>query len=73
MAAYRRVYDSRLQQADCQEPGSAPEPYARQSSMGNLYLYLFARAKPTMHYKQYSPGGLPAGSMSLMAEKFKFL
>ena len=27
MAAYRRVYDS--QQADCQEPGSVPEPYAR--------------------------------------------
>ena len=29
MAAYRRVYDSRNLQADCQEPGSAPEPYAR--------------------------------------------
>ena len=28
-AAYRRVYDSRDLQADCQEPGSAPEPYAR--------------------------------------------
>jgi len=41
MAAYRRVYDSRHLQADCQEPGSAPEPYARQSSMG--YLYLFYR------------------------------
>ena len=27
MAAYRRVYDSRHQQADCQEPESAPEPY----------------------------------------------
>jgi len=27
MAAYRRVYDSRHLQADCQEPGSAPEPY----------------------------------------------
>jgi len=30
--------DSRHLQADCQEPGSAPEPYARQSSMGYLYL-----------------------------------
>ena len=31
----RRVYDSRHLQADCQEPGSAPEPiYAQQSSMG---------------------------------------
>jgi len=38
MAAYRRVYDSRHLQADCQEPGSAPEPYARQSSTGYLYL-----------------------------------
>ena len=28
MAAYRRVYDARHLQADCQEPGSAPEPYA---------------------------------------------
>jgi len=28
MAAYRRVYDSRHLQADCQEPGSAAEPYA---------------------------------------------
>ena len=39
MATYRRVYDSRHLQADCQEPGSAPEPYARQSSMGYLYLF----------------------------------
>ena len=29
MAAYRRVYDSRRLQADYQEPGSAPESYAR--------------------------------------------
>ena len=36
MAAYRRVYDSRHLQADCQEPGFAPEPYARQSSVGYL-------------------------------------
>jgi len=28
MAAYRRVYDSRHLQADCKEPGSAPEPSA---------------------------------------------
>jgi len=39
MSAYRRVYDSRHLQADCQEPGSAPEPYARQSTM--VYLCLF--------------------------------
>jgi len=41
MAAYRRVYDSRHLQADCQEPGSAPEPYARQSSMGWLPVRFF--------------------------------
>jgi len=40
MAAYRRVYDSRHLQADCQAPGSAPEPYARQSSMGYLYFFI---------------------------------
>jgi len=28
-------------QADCQEPGSASEPYARQSSMGYLYLFTY--------------------------------
>ena len=40
MAAYRRVYNSRYLQADYQEPGSAPESYAGQSSMGYLYLLL---------------------------------
>ena len=39
MAAYRRVYDSRYLQADCKELGSAPEPYAGQSSTGCLYLF----------------------------------
>jgi len=38
-STYRRVYESRHLQADCQEPGSAPEPYARQSSMVYLHLY----------------------------------
>jgi len=37
MAAYCRVYDSRHLQADCREPGSALEPYVRQSSMGYLF------------------------------------
>ena len=39
MAVYRRAYDSRHLQADCQEPGSAPEPYAGQSRIGYLYLF----------------------------------
>jgi len=38
-AAYRQVYDSRHLQADYQEPGSAPEPYVRQSSIGYLYFF----------------------------------
>ena len=42
MAAYRTVYESRHLQAECQEQGSAPEPYAQQSNMD----YLFA----TFHY-----------------------
>jgi len=40
MAVCRRVYDSRHLQADCQEPGSAPEPYVRHSSMGYLCLFI---------------------------------
>jgi len=39
MAAYRGVYDSRHLQADCQEPGSAAEPYALQWSIDYLYLF----------------------------------
>jgi len=41
MAAYHLVHDSRFLQTDCQEPASAPEPDARQSSIGYLYVYLF--------------------------------
>jgi len=39
MAAYHRVYDSHNPQADCQELGSAPEPYAlaMMTSMGYLF------------------------------------
>jgi len=42
MAAFRLVYDSRHLQSDCQERGSTPEPYARQSTMGYLYLFLYS-------------------------------
>jgi len=47
MEDYRWVYDSRHLQADCKESASAPEPYARQSSMGriSLPLYLNPRRK----------------------------
>ena len=40
MATSLRVYDSLHLQADCKEPGSALEPYARQSSMGYLFYLL---------------------------------
>ena len=46
MAAYRLVYDLSHLQADCQEPGSAPEPYTRQSSMG-LPLPFYYKNKNT--------------------------
>ena len=45
MAAQRRVYDSRHLQADCQEPGSAPEPYTRQSSMGYTFTFYYNYCK----------------------------
>ena len=41
LAAYHQVYDSCHLQADYQEPGSAPELYARQSSIGYLYFFYF--------------------------------
>jgi len=41
MAAYRRVYDSRHLQADCQEPGSATEPYAGGSRVWATFTFTF--------------------------------
>ena len=54
MAAYRRVYDSRQLQADCQEPGSAPEPYARLSSMGYLFYLEICFWATTLHIMLFS-------------------
>jgi len=52
MAAYSRVCDSRHLQADCKEPPiSAPESYARQSSMGYLYLFNAQFTPPARHDK----------------------
>ena len=54
MAAYCRVYDSLYLQADCQELGSATESYARQSSMGYLYLlYIFCNLLTVSSLKSY--------------------
>jgi len=56
MAAYRRVYDSRHLQDDCQETGSAPEPYARLASMGYLFKATIkhSAASQTHHYTKLS-------------------
>jgi len=51
MADYHRIYDSRHLQADCHEPGSAPEPYARQENMGYLYLALL-QITPGYNYQE---------------------
>jgi len=42
MAVYRRVYDSRHLQADCQEPGSVPEPTLG-SRVWATFTFLHAR------------------------------
>ena len=43
MAAYGRVYDSRHMQADCQEPGSAPEPYTLGNRVWATFTFLSLR------------------------------
>jgi len=48
MAAYRRVHDSRHLQADCQEPGLAPEPYMLGNRVWATFtLYRAIAAKST--------------------------
>jgi len=49
MVAYRRVYDSCHLQADCQELGLAPEPYARQWRMGYFYLFSASFESGSLH------------------------
>jgi len=41
MVAYRRVYDSRHLLADCQEPGSAPEPMLCNLVWATFTFFLF--------------------------------
>jgi len=54
MATYRRVYDSRHSQADCKEPGTAPEPYAGQSIMGYRYLFIYTFTNRKQHLRKKS-------------------
>ena len=41
MATYRRIYDSRHLQADCQEPGSAPEHYTLGNRVSATFTFYF--------------------------------
>jgi len=70
MAAYHWVYDSRHLQAYCQELGSAPEPYAWQSSMGYLYLLLFNTALCSVRGGTKTVGTLASQYMSEVCQLF---
>ena len=50
MAAYRRVYDSHRVQADCQEPGSAPEPYTLGNRVWATFTFLGCIARKKLEY-----------------------
>jgi len=52
MAAYRRVYDSRHLQADCQEQGWAPEPYTLGNRVWATFTFtiLCEYARATIRY-----------------------
>ena len=54
MAAYGRVYDSRHLQDDCQEPGSAPEPY----TLVNRAWATFGRLKTQVRKKKVPADGI---------------
>ena len=64
MAAYRRVHDSRHLQADCQEPVSAPEPYAELIEYGLLYLYYYI----FQPFAIETLGPLNASALNLLSE-----
>jgi len=66
MAAYRRVYDLRHHQVDCQEPGSAPKPYAQWLSMGYLYLFYINKHDDLTWYKNQVTGWVKSSRFLLM-------
>jgi len=61
MTAYRRVYDSRHLLADCQEPGSAPEPYARLPLPSVGLHCIKKRGPPRYLFKRVRVHWLPYG------------
>ena len=54
MAAYRRVYDSHHLQANCQEPGSAPEPYTLGNRVWATFTFLLS-TRPRVGVKKVGP------------------
>ena len=71
MAAFCRVYNSRHLQADCQESVSALEPYARQSSMGCLYLFNLTRLDLTWQALQTDAYNHYTAIYCLLLEKLR--
>ena len=61
---YRRVYDSRYLQADCQEPGSAPEPYTRSVIEYGLATFTFLQTTESQGSKADRPGYIISPSFS---------
>ena len=58
MAAYRWVYDPRHLLADCQVPGSAPEPYIRSAIEYGLFLMWILTMPPHLKYAATLPSNL---------------
>jgi len=61
MAAYRRVYDSHHLQADCKEPGSAPEPYTLGNRVWVTFLPCSYRIAPYLYSRLVFSIGLHSG------------
>jgi len=64
MAAYRRVYDSRHLQADCQEPGSAPNPTLGNRVWATLHMVHTIKAVTRIYFR----GCWGTTQLSCMAE-----
>jgi len=71
MAAYRLVYDLRHLQADCQEPGSASEPYARCPIEYGLPFYYCQLQRE--RYKQLTDVNITKVKCCFNNEAFLFL
>jgi len=66
MAAYRRVYDSRHLQADCQEPGSAPGTLRSVIEYGRRFV-LTLRRRCAIVAKRHATSARPTSGSRLVA------